>query len=81
MNEVMRTAEAVRRELRPDRLNYTCFGNAAPHVHFHIIPRRETDPDWGKAPWRENEAALADDEAEALAGKIAERLQTLLTDD
>ena len=81
MNEVMQTAEAVRRELRPDRLNYTCFGNAAPHVHFHIIPRRKTDPDWSKAPWRENEAALPDDEARALAGRIAKRLETLLAED
>ncbi len=81
MTEVMRAAEAVRRELRPDRLNYTCFGNAVAHVHFHVIPRFTTDPDWGKAPWRENVATLADNEAKALAGKIAARLEALLTED
>lgn len=81
MTEVMRTAEAVRRELRPDRLNYTCFGNAVPHVHFHIIPRVTTDPDWGKAPWRENESTLSAGEAKALAASIAARLETLLLED
>lgn len=81
MNEVMQVAEAVRRELRPDRLNYTCFGNVVPHVHWHIIPRRETDPDWGKAPWRENEQTLSPADAKALAARIAARLETLLTDD
>jgi len=81
MTEVMRTAEAVRRELRPDRLNYTCFGNAVPHVHFHVIPRFKTDPDWGKAPWRENVATLPDIEAKALAARIAAQLEALLTED
>ena len=81
MHEVMQVAEAVRRELRPGRLNYTCFGNVAAHVHWHVIPRYETDPDWGQAPWRENEAALADDAMKTLAGRIKERLEGQLTDD
>jgi diadenosine tetraphosphate (Ap4A) HIT family hydrolase len=40
------------------------------------IPRYETDPDWGQAPWRENEATLSDAEMKALAGKIAGWLET-----
>lgn len=81
MTEVMRTAEALRRELRPDRLNYTCFGNVVPHVHWHIIPRFRTDPDWGEAPWRENGKTLSAKDSRALATRIAAQLETLLTDD
>jgi len=81
MTEVMRTAEAVRRELRPDRLNYTCFGNAVPHVHFHIIPRFKDDPDWGKAPWREGERSLAPEDATAMAERVRKMLETVRTED
>jgi diadenosine tetraphosphate (Ap4A) HIT family hydrolase len=81
MNELMFVAEALRRTLRPDRLNYTCFGNAVPHVHFHIIPRCKSDPDWGKAPWRENEKASSPDDATALAARIRETLETVMTED
>jgi diadenosine tetraphosphate (Ap4A) HIT family hydrolase len=81
MNEVMFVAEAIRRALRPDRLNYTCFGNVVPHVHFHIIPRFKSDPDWGKAPWRENAASLAPADAQALAARIREKLEAVRTED
>lgn len=82
MDEVMYVAEAIRRTLRPDRLNYTCFGNAVPHVHWHIIPRRKDDPDWGKAPWRENErTGVPDAEIAALAARIRKELEPQLTED
>jgi diadenosine tetraphosphate (Ap4A) HIT family hydrolase len=82
MDEVMYVAEAIRRALRPDRLNYTCFGNAVPHVHWHIIPRRKDDPDWGKAPWRENErTGVPEAEITALAARIRKELEPQLTED
>jgi diadenosine tetraphosphate (Ap4A) HIT family hydrolase len=81
MNEVMFVAEALRRVLRPDRLNYTCFGNAVPHVHWHIIPRFKDGPDWGKAPWREGETSLATADAAALAQRIRKKLETVMTED
>lgn len=82
MNEVMCVAEAIRRTLRPDRLNYTCFGNAVPHVHWHIIPRRKDDPDWGKAPWRENERTdVPEDEIADLAARIRKELEPQLSED
>jgi diadenosine tetraphosphate (Ap4A) HIT family hydrolase len=81
MNEVMFVAEALRRVLRPDRLNYTCFGNAVPHVHWHIIPRFKDDPDWGKAPWRESERSLAPADVTALTARIAKKLETVMTED
>lgn len=75
MHEVIQVANAVRQELNPGRLNYTCFGNVAAHVHWHIIPRYEAGSDWGQAPRRENEVTLKDKEMKELAEKIAERLE------
>ena len=82
MDEVMYVAEALRRALRPDRLNYTCFGNAVPHVHWHVIPRRKSDPDWGSAPCRENERTdVPEAEIAALAARIRKELEPQLTED
>ena len=35
---------------RPAKLNLSMLGNLVPHLHCHIIPRYETDPDWGRPP-------------------------------
>lgn len=49
-SDVMKTARAVDRVFRPDRLNYQLLGNWEPHIHWHIYPRYRTDPDWGQPP-------------------------------
>ena len=43
--DVVRVAQAVRRELGPVRLNYACLGNFVTHVHWHVIPRYADDPE------------------------------------
>ena len=43
--DVARVATALRRELQPVRLNYACLGNFVPHVHWHVIPRYDDDPE------------------------------------
>ncbi len=56
--EVMRIVFAVETALRrlyqPDKINLASFGNLVPHVHWHVIPRWESDrhfphPIWGAA--------------------------------
>jgi diadenosine tetraphosphate (Ap4A) HIT family hydrolase len=51
--EVMRAAKAIRETFYPSKLNFSCYGNVEPHVHWHIIPRYETDPTPISDPWRE----------------------------
>ena len=41
----MIAARAIAETFRPWKMNYACYGNQAPHVHWHIIPRYESDPD------------------------------------
>ncbi|MFN0010344.1 MAG: HIT family protein [Phycisphaerales bacterium] len=35
----------------PIRINYECLGNVVAHVHWHLIPRRATDPDPHATVW------------------------------
>jgi diadenosine tetraphosphate (Ap4A) HIT family hydrolase len=42
--DVTTVGAALRVAFNPLRLNYACFGNQAPHLHWHIMPRRESDP-------------------------------------
>jgi len=50
--EVARVAGAIRAVVKPRRINYECLGNVTAHVHWHVIPRYQTDPEprapiWG----------------------------------
>ena len=49
--ELMIAARAIAETFRPWKMNYACYGNQAPHVHWHIIPRYESDPDRLLQPW------------------------------
>ncbi|QOI99567.1 MAG: HIT family protein [Phycisphaeraceae bacterium] len=55
LEETAQLAEAVAAATRPHKINYECLGNQVPHLHFHVFPRRLTDPDpsapvWGQMP-------------------------------
>ncbi|MFD4525534.1 HIT family protein [Streptomyces sp. NPDC058470] len=44
-NEALAAGRAVEQYYRPLKLNYQLLGNAVPHAHFHITPRRCADQD------------------------------------
>lgn len=52
---LMRTVfsvEAVLRELlQPHKINLASLGNIAPHLHWHVIPRFESDPHFPQPVW------------------------------
>lgn len=50
-DDVTRVAAALRREYRPERLNYACLGNFLTHVHWHVIPRYADDPEAQHPIW------------------------------
>ena len=49
--DMTRTAAAMHRAFGPIRINYECLGNVVAHAHWHLIPRRASDPDPGATVW------------------------------
>jgi diadenosine tetraphosphate (Ap4A) HIT family hydrolase len=50
-HEVMTATKAIVRAFRPWKMNHSCYGNAEPHIHWHLFPRYDTRPDHTSNPW------------------------------
>ena len=50
-SELMAVGRAVFEAFHPWKMNYSCYGNQIPHIHWHIFPRYESDPDHLHNPW------------------------------
>jgi diadenosine tetraphosphate (Ap4A) HIT family hydrolase len=76
--ELMQATEAIARAYEPWKMNHASYGNAQPHVHWHIFPRYEGDPDLKNTPWtnqdRFNEFATTPE----TAARVRERLLPFL---
>lgn len=60
---VVFTVEAIQRAvLQPHKINLAQLGNMVPHIHWHIIPRWESDPCFPGSPWTPS-AAYNNDQA------------------
>lgn len=42
---------AVRRVMRPQKINLASLGNQVPHLHWHVIPRFADDPFFPDSIW------------------------------
>lgn len=49
--ELMTAGRALVDAFGPWKMNYSCYGNVDPHVHWHLIPRYDTEPDHQNHPW------------------------------
>ncbi len=51
---VVYAVESIIRELyRPDKINLASLGNLTPHLHWHVIPRWNDDPNFPAPIWSE----------------------------
>ena len=71
-DDVAKVAGAITRELKPVRINYENLGNQLHHIHWHVIPRYENDPQPTQPVWTRGREALQvflkpDDEAKLIA--------------
>ena len=51
LKEMSIVAEAVYNVFEPKKLNYELLGNRETHLHWHIFPRHENDPDPHNPVW------------------------------
>jgi diadenosine tetraphosphate (Ap4A) HIT family hydrolase len=71
---VLRTEQALRTVLQPDKINLATLGNMVPHLHWHVIPRFTDDPHFPAPIWA---APQRESQREAPA-RLAERLRHVL---
>ena len=50
-NEMCLLAKAIEAAFHPPKLNYELLGNQVPHLHWHLFPRYDHDPDALKPVW------------------------------
>jgi len=60
-------------------MNVAALGNQMAHLHWHIIPRYESDPRWGGPVWTSTEEEMATftlpaKESNSLAARIMDEL-------
>ena len=51
MFEVSKVSKAIKDLFQADTVEVATLGNEVQHLHYHIIPRRKSDKNWGKPPW------------------------------
>jgi diadenosine tetraphosphate (Ap4A) HIT family hydrolase len=51
LDEMCLLARAIEEGFRPRKMNYELLGNQVPHLHWHLFPRYDHDPDALKPVW------------------------------
>ncbi len=51
LEALMVTEQALREHLSPTKVNLAAFGNAVPHLHWHVIARHDWDSHFPGAFW------------------------------
>jgi diadenosine tetraphosphate (Ap4A) HIT family hydrolase len=79
-DEMRLVAEAIAAVVKPWKMNYECLGNSEPHVHWHLLPRNESEPAelrrgpiWLR-PESERKVTLDENDRRALIGAIRTQL-------
>jgi len=44
LHEMAEVAHALDRAFAPRKMNYESLGNGVPHLHWHLVPRYDSDP-------------------------------------
>lgn len=55
LDEVNRVCAALRRLVRPDKLNVAALGNIVAQLHVHVIARHIGDAAWPRPVWGDGE--------------------------
>lgn len=76
MSDVAKTASAIQAAFGPNKINYGAFADTMKHLHFHIVPKYEGGPSWGKTfdMMPENKVLLSEEEYTDVIHKIKNNL-------
>ena len=79
MEEANQVAQALDKTFKPLKMNYCLLGNTNPatdHLHWHLIPRRLTDPNPKRPIWEDAfpEVNLNDEEFHQMVDEIRRNL-------
>ncbi|WP_315075079.1 HIT family protein [uncultured Clostridium sp.] len=75
INDARKVAKAIHNAFNPDKINYGAFADTMKHLHFHIVPKYEGGPSWGKTfEMNPQKVMLTDDEYQNLINKIKDNL-------
>ncbi|HEY1941173.1 MAG TPA: HIT family protein [Roseiarcus sp.] len=65
-------------ELKPVKMNLAALGTAAPHLHFHMIPRFQHDATFPEPVWTERRHRNVQPDAQGLAVRLRAALTAAL---
>lgn len=51
LDEMCLAAKAIEDCFHPKKMNYELLGNQVPHIHWHLVPRYDSDPEFRHAMW------------------------------
>lgn len=84
MRVVFAVETAVRETIQPDKINLASLGNKTPHMHWHVIPRFETDKHfpnshWGKALRNTSTQPLTAEQIKTLTANVKAHVECALS--
>ena len=76
MEEVSRFAKVLSEVFEAKKMNYELLGNQLPHIHWHLIPRLQSDPAPLEPVWRipHERVALSAEQIRTAISRIKQRL-------
>jgi diadenosine tetraphosphate (Ap4A) HIT family hydrolase len=77
MKVVFAVESAMREVIQPDKINLASLGNKTPHMHWHVVPRFESDKHFPNSHWGE---AVRASEGQPLSAAIRDQLQKIVVE-
>lgn len=77
MKVVFAVESAIREVIQPDKINLASLGNKTPHMHWHVLPRFESDRHFPNSHWA---VPVRDSEVQPLSAAIRDQLQKIVVE-